>query len=68
MIPLMKKLALGTLIAIGVAGCVYQPAPYAYAPAPAPAYGYYPAPAYYGPTVSLGFGVHGGHWHHGDRD
>lgn len=55
------KLSAALGLALGVAGCVYEPAPY-YA-APAPAY-YAPAPAYYGygPSVSLGF-YGGGHRH-----
>jgi hypothetical protein len=57
----LVKMALGALLALAVAGCVYEPAPYY---APAPSYGYYPAPAYYygGPSVSLGFGYHARHW------
>lgn len=55
------KLSAAIALALGVAGCVYEPAPY-YA-APAPAY-YAPAPYYYGgPSVSLGF-YGGGHHHH----
>ncbi len=60
-------------VALAVAGCVYEPAPY-YAAAPAPTY-YAPAPtyyapapayygpAYYGPSVSLSYRSGGG-WHH----
>jgi hypothetical protein len=61
------KLALGAAMVVAVAGCVYEPAPYAYAPAPA-YYGY--GPTYYGaPAASLNFGWRGGGgWHHGDRD
>ena len=60
------KLSLGAAMVLAMAGCVYQPAPYAYAPAPAPAYY---GPAYYGPPVALSFGWRGGGgWHHGDRD
>jgi hypothetical protein len=59
----LSKLAIAALIGLGVAGCVYEPAPqYAYAPAPAYGYYYAPAPAYYGPSVALGFGFHDG-WH-----
>ena len=59
----LLKVALGAMLALGVAGCVYEPAPY-YAPAPA-YYGYAPAPAYYygGPSVALGFNYYGPrHW------
>jgi hypothetical protein len=47
-------------LAGGLAGCVVAP-PYGYAPA-YPAYGYYAAPAYYAPSVSVGVGFGGG-WH-----
>ncbi len=60
----LVKLAFAAALVLGVAGCVYEPAPY-YAPAPAPAYGYYAPPAYYGPSVALGFGFRdhdGRHW------
>ena len=57
----LVKLALVAAIAGGIAGCVYEPAPY-YAQ-PAPAYGYY-GPAYYGPAVSFNYRAGGyNHWH-----
>jgi hypothetical protein len=59
-------------LTLALSGCVYgppAPAPY-YPPAPAPYYGYAPGyyypPAYYGPSVGLGFRFGGGghrrHW------
>jgi hypothetical protein len=59
----VTKLAVAVAIALGVAGCVYEPAPY-YAPAPA-YYGSYPAyGAYYGPSVSLSYRGGGDGWRH----
>jgi hypothetical protein len=66
--PRLSRMLAASFLALGLAGCVYQPAPY-YAPAPA----YYgPAPAYYGPapgpSVSFMFRGddhdHDRHWHH----
>jgi hypothetical protein len=67
MTRVLLKVGLGAIVALGLAGCVYEPAPY-YAPAPyyyAPAPAYYAPPAYYygGPTVALGFGFRGGYRH-----
>jgi hypothetical protein len=51
-------------LGLGLAGCVYEPAPGYY-----PAYGYAPPPAYYGPPVYGGVVIGGGwgdghrHWH-----
>lgn len=53
------KLALAAAFGIALAGCVYEPAPYASA-YPAYGYAYAPAPAYYGPNVVVGVG----HWRH----
>ncbi len=52
----LTKLGLAAVIALGVAGCVYEPAPY-YAPAPAYYGPAYYGPAYYGPPVALGVTV-----------
>ena len=64
MLRSFAKLSAVVALAAGVAGCVYEPAPYYAAPAPY----YAPAPAYYGygPSVSLGF-YGGGHSHWGHR-
>ena len=56
---LIRGLLLGTL-ALALSGCYYY--------GPPPAYGYYGYgyPAYYGPSVSVGYwGGWGGGWHHG---
>jgi hypothetical protein len=65
----LTKLALAAALALGVAGCVYEPAPYYAAPAPAPApyYGYY-GPAYAGPSVSLNYRSGGGWYRPHGRD
>ncbi len=55
----LTKLGLAAVIALGVAGCVYEPAPY-YASGPAYYGPAYYGPAYYGPPVALGVTVRGG--------
>jgi hypothetical protein len=56
---LLSQIIAAALLALGIAGCVYQPAPY-----------YAPAPAYYGPAPgpSVSFMFRGGDrdrdWHH----
>ena len=54
----LTKLALAAALALGVAGCVYEPAPY---------YGYY-GPAYAGPSVSLNYRSGGGWYRPHGRD
>lgn len=66
------RLLAAAILALGLSGCIYEPAPI-YGPA-YPAYGYYPAPVYepaYPPIYgSLGIGIGGGwgwgggHHHH----
>jgi hypothetical protein len=65
---LSRYAAIG-LLALGLAGCVYQPAPYYGGGYPyygggyyAPAYAYAPAPVYAVPSVTFGF-FGGGHFH-----
>ena len=53
------------LLALGLVGCVYQPAPYYgggyyYGPA----YAYAPAPVYAAPSVTFGFFEEGRRFHH----
>jgi hypothetical protein len=53
----LLKLALAGAIGLGLTACVYEGAPYGY-----PTYGY-AAPAYYGPSVVVGYGG-GPYWRH----
>jgi hypothetical protein len=53
----LLKLALAGAVGLLLSGCVYEGAPYGY-PTYAPAY-----PAYYGPSVVVGYGG-GGYYRH----
>ncbi|GGF36166.1 hypothetical protein GCM10011611_48240 [Aliidongia dinghuensis] len=59
---LIGRIAFVGLCALALAGCYYEPAPYAYGPAPA--YSYYSPGYYYGPPV-YGSVYVGGGWGHG---
>ena len=59
---ILTSMGLAVAVALGVAGCVYEPTPYYAAPAPYYGPAYY-GPAYYGPPVALGVTVGGGHRH-----